>query len=509
MKQRNKFNLSRTANLSMSPGELVPLGPPVEVLPGDSHQLATSMLIRVLPLLAPVMHPFDVKIHSWFVPHRIVWEDFEEFITGGPDNDSEVIPPFCRPASGGYAVGTLADYYGIPPMSLSGLTSEERQHSALAFRGYAKIYNEYYRDQDLQAELPLSYASGLDTTTNTTLMFANWQKDYFTSARPWEAKGPTVMLPLSGDAPVKGFGTVPAMGGSAGPLSVIESGGTPATYDFYYPGISNTNYAFKTPSATAGAGPQLEADLSQVSAATILQLRLAMALQRYAENRARFGSRYPEYLLALGVRPDDARLDRPEYLGGGQQTITFSEVLQTGVTTSGNTLGVGNMRGHGIAALRSNRFRKFFSEHGYIHTFVVVRPRTVYPQGLPRTFNRVTKEDYWQPELEHIGQQAILNKEIYWGATGTDTAWGYQDRYDDFRRLESTVHGEFRTTLDYWHAARLFTGRPALNAAFVLSNPTNRIYSVTDPAIDKMYLQVRHSHQARRLLSRTGSSFTY
>lgn len=502
MKRRNKFNLSRTANLSCSPGELVPLGPPVEVLPGDSHQLATSMLVRVLPLLAPVMHPFDIKIHSWFVPHRIVWDDFEEFITGGPDNDSSIEAPYVTLSSADNVLGQLPDYYGIPPGSLSGIAAEERRVSALPFRGYAKIYNEFYRDQDLQTEVPFVTTSGADTATNLTLLFANWQKDYFTSARPWEAKGPTVMLPLSGDAPIK------SGAGVAEPLGIRNN--------------ANNLMAISTPSngiaamsgtPVADVNDALRADLSQVSAATILQLRLAMALQRYAENRARYGSRYPEYLLALGVRPDDARLDRPEYLGGGQQTITFSEVLQTAPTTSGAANpGVGNMRGHGIAALRSNRFRKFFSEHGFIHTFVVVRPRTVYPQGVSKIWSRFTKEDYWQPELEHIGQMEILNREIYWGsASPTDNygVWGWQDRYDDYRRLESTVHGEFRTTLDYWHAARLFTARPALNAAFVLSNPTNRIYSVTDPAVDKMYMQVRHSHQARRLLSRVGTSFTY
>lgn len=497
MKKRNKFNLSRTANLSCSPGELVPLGPPVEVLPGDSHQLATSMLLRVLPLLAPVMHPFDVKIHSWFVPHRTVWDEFEEFITGGPDNDSAVQWPYIEAPFGGYAVGSLPDYYGVPPGQLHN-PGDSRRISALPFRGYARIYNDFYRDQDLQTEVPLSIASGADTTTSTTLLNANWQKDYFTSARPWEAKGPTIMLPLTGDAPLKS--TVAA----GSPIGILDSADSLRWMNIG----GSSNLSMTATPGTAGAGAF--ADLSQVSAATILQLRLAMALQRYAENRARFGSRYPEYLLALGVTPDDARLDRPEYLGGGQQTITFSEVLQTGVTTSGNTLGVGTMRGHGIAALRSNRFRKFFSEHGFIHTFVVVRPRTVYPQGLPRIYSRVTKEDYWQPELEHIGQQEILNKEIMWQpTTDGDTVWGYQDRYDEYRRLESTVHGEFRTTLNFWHAAREFTTRPALNAAFTLANPTNRIYSVTDPAVDKLYLQVRHSHQARRLLSRTGSSFTY
>lgn len=504
MKRRNKFNLSRTANLSCSPGELVPLGPPVEVLPGDTHQMATSMLLRVLPLLAPVMHPFDIKIHSWFVPHRIVWDEFEEFITGGPDNDSDVVHPYMEvPADPGYAVGSLADYMGIPP----GAFGAGQVHNALQFRGYAKIYNEFYRDQDLQDPLPVSTASGLDTTTSRELMFANWQKDYFTSARPWEAKGPTVMLPLSGDAPITGIG-IPSQTFPGSNINVWETVGAKnyANYKFA-DGTTNNAVAFQE-----GEPGQLNihADLSQVSAATILQLRLAMALQRYAENRARFGSRYPEYLLALGVRPDDARLDRPEYLGGGQQTITFSEVLQTAPTTSGSASpGVGNMRGHGIAALRSNRFRKFFSEHGFIHTFVIVRPRTVYPQGLPRTYIRQTKEDYWQPELEHIGQQGIWAKEVMMHGANFDDIWGYQDRYDEYRRLESTVHGEFRTTLDYWHAARIFDTRPALNAAFVLSNPTNRIYSVTDAAVDKMYLQVRHSHQARRLLSRTGTSFTY
>ena len=498
MKKRNKFNLSRTANLSCSPGELVPLGPPVEVLPGDSHQLATSMLVRVLPLLAPVMHPFDIKIHSWFVPHRIVWPEFEEFITGGPDNDSGIVHPYMVANGTGPVLGSLADYYGLPPLPLTGMSSAEREFNALPFRGYAKIYNEFYRDQDLQTELPLSTASGLDSTTSTTLMFANWQKDYFTSARPWEAKGPTVMLPLTGDAPVK------ANVADGGLVAALNASDVLRTFNIG--GTSQLQFTGTTPPVDSA----MKADLSGVSAATILQLRLAMALQRYAENRARFGSRYPEYLLALGVRPDDARLDRPEYLGGGQQTITFSEVLQTAPTTSGTASpGVGNMRGHGIAALRSNRFRKFFSEHGFIHTFVVIRPRTVYPQGVARIWSRKTKEDYWQPELEHIGQQEILNREIYWPGVGALDVWGYQDRYDEYRRLESTVHGEFRTLLNYWHAAREFTVRPALNAAFVLSNPTNRIYSVTDPAVDKMYLQVRHSHQARRLLSRMGSSFTY
>jgi len=233
-----------------------------------------------------------------------------------------------------------------------------------------------------------------------------------------------------------------------------------------------------------------------------------MALQRYEEARARYGSRYTEYLRYLGVRSSDARLQRPEYLGGGKQTIQFSEVLQTGVTTDGDDQeGVGNLKGHGIGALRSNRYRRFFEEHGYIFTFISVKPKTIYTQGVARTWNRRTKEDFFQKELQHIGQQAVQTKEIYFQSTTPDATWGYQDRYDEYRRTESSIAGQFRSTLNFWHYGRIFASEPTLNASFVSAVPTKRVNAVTSE--DVLWIMCNHSIQARRLLSQTGTSYIY
>lgn len=249
--------------------------------------------------------------------------------------------------------------------------------------------------------------------------------------------------------------------------------------------------------------------MSGVSAANINDLRLAFALQRYEEARARYGSRYVEYLRYLNVRSSDARLQRPEYLGGGRQTIQFSEVLQTGVTSDGDdTEGVGNLKGHGIAAVRSNRYRRFFEEHGWVITLMSVLPKTIYTQGLHRSFNRRTKEDYWQKELEHIGQQEILNKELYAAHATPDGTFGYNDRYDEYRRTPSRVSGEFRTSeLDYWHMARIFSSDPVLNGSFVTSDPTKRINAVQTN--DVLWCMVNNSIQARRLVSKQANSYIF
>jgi len=479
--KRSKFSLSNYKLLSADMGELVPIGL-TEVLPGDTIQQATSALVRVSPLLSPVMHPVHVRIHHWFVPHRIVWNRWEDFITGGPDGfDDSEFPTITMPSSGGAAVGSLADYLGVP----TGVNSLEV--SALPFRAYGLIWNEWYRDQDLQTKLNVSLESGNDTSTNTLLQNCAWEKDYFTSARPWTQKGPEVTLPLGTTAPVK---TALSIGGGTAEL---ENSG--ANTQVYIDG------------STVGASG-LYSDLASATAASVNNLREAFAIQRYEEARARYGSRYTEYLRYLGVRSSDARLQRPEYLGGGKQTIQFSEVLQTGVTTDGDDQeGVGNLKGHGIAALRSNRYRRFFEEHGYIITVMSVKPKTIYSQGLPRTWNRRTKEDFFQKELQHIGQQEVLNKEIYASHSLPDGIFGYQDRYDEYRRTESTIAGEFRTTLDYWHYARIFASQPALNADFIKSVPTKRVNAVQSE--DVLWIMANHSIQARRLVSGSAQSFIY
>ena len=483
--KRSLFNLSHYHLLSGVMGNLIPVGL-VEVLPGDTFQMNSRVLLRASPLLAPVMHPVRVQLSHWFVPNRLVWDEWEDFITGGPDGTSTPVFPWKRWANGGLP-GTLPGYQGVP------VTAAPIDVNVLPNRGYNLIWNEWFRDQDLETPAVVSKASGQDTTTNSPIRQAAWEKDYFTSARPWEQKGPAITIPLGTTAPVE-ITEVKRVAGVT-PEQIVREGAL------------NTGFLAANSLGGAGGDPVHllgEADLTGASAVTINILREAMALQRFEEARARFGSRYVEYLRYLGVRSSDARLARPEYLGGGTSTIQFSEVLQT---AEGDDP-VGELRGHGISAMRSNRFRRFFEEHGYIHTLMTVKPKTVYYQGLPRHYSRATKEDFWQKELQHIGQQEVLNKEIYAaaGSGGTsEDVFGYQDRYDEYRRQESRVSGEFQSVLNFWHFARSFASAPALNASFVSCVPTEEPFAV--PTQDTLYCMVRHSIKARRLVAKTGSSF--
>lgn len=485
-------------------GELVPCGL-TEVLPGDSIQQATNALVRASPLLSPVMHPIQCRIHHWFVPHRLVWEDWEKFITGGPDGmDASVFPTINMPASTGFAVGSLGDYLGLP----TGVP--DLPVSALPFRAYALIYNEWYRDQDLISPLTIDLTSGADSTTNVDLQNCAWEKDYFTSSRPWEQKGPAITVPLGTTAPVSGISVADNLTPAAGANSwgVTADSDDPA----FSINLSNQNsyVEFLTGSNVSGTNrPQVFADLSNASAVTVNVLREALALQRYEEARARYGSRYPEYLQYLGIKSSDARLQRPEYLGGGQNSIQLSEVLQTAADGANP---VGTLRGHGISSMRSNRFRRFFEEHGYVITLLSIRPKTIYATGMFRTWNRRTKEDFWQKELEHIGQQEVLVKEVYAAADGAplgpDDTFGFQDRYDEYRRQESSIGGEFRTTdLNYWHMARIFSSDVALNDTFVECVPTERTFAV--PSKDVFYIMAKHNIQARRLVCEKGNSFIF
>jgi len=485
--KRSKHSLSNYKLLSCDQGQLVPVGLQ-EVLPGDSFQHSTSALIRVSPLVTPVMHPVRARIHHFFVPHRLVWNDWENFITGGPDGlNASVFPTITTPASTGFAVGSLADYLGVP----TGVPDEAV--SALPFRAYALIFNEFFRDQDLVSPLTIDLTDGADTTTNVALQKAAWERDRFTLSRLTPQKGPTVTMPLGTSAPVASDA---ASSAAVGVQSTTQSD---LTKNLFFDGSYVTQGA-----TTLSDGVRLYADLSEATPPSITELRTAFALQTYAENRSIYGSRYTDYLAFMGVKSSDARLQRPEYLGGGVETIQFSEVVQSSPGTfDSDEYPLGNLGGHGIGAMKSNRYQRFFEEHGYVITLLSVLPKTIYAQGLAKTWNRRVKEDFFQYELQFVGQDEVLNKEVYLAHTTPEGTFGYIDRYDEYRRAESTIAGEFRTTLDSWHMARIFASDPALNSTFVTANPTDRIYAST--TTNELQVMVNHRIKARRIVAKVGT----
>lgn len=490
--RRSKFSLSHYVLGTCKMGYMLPIGLS-EVLPGDSFQHSTSVFMRLAPMLAPVMHPVQVKIHHWFVPHRLVWDEFEDFITGGPDGLNVSEFPTVTAPSDGFAVGSLADHLGLPPKI------PNIEISALPFRAYALIYNEWYRDQDLEKALAISMDSGRDTTTSQLLMRGDWERDYFTTARPWPQKGVGVTVPVNlGDGTGPSLTNLKVTGAPSlslsaptGSTTVVVPSGT--EYLHYVKSVSGS-----VSKGTLSVSGEINPGDPGIGSVNINSLREAFALQRFMEKRSMYGSRYVEYLRSLGIKASDARLQRPEYLGGGKQTIQFSEVLQTAEGSDP----VGTLRGHGIAAMRSNRYRRFFEEHGYVISILMIRPKSIYMQGIPRTWLRRVKEDFWQRELQHIGQQEVLTQELYASAE-KDKIFGYQNRYDDYRQHASYVAGEFRETLDYWHLARNFGNEPVLNGDFISSVPSERIFAAQQN--DQIYYMANHSIQARRMMAKYGN----
>ena len=473
-------------------GQLLPCAV-VEVLPGDTFQHNTDALIRLTPMAAPVMHPVTVRIHHFFVPHRLSWDQevatvsFEDFITGGPQGNDTNSPPTV-PLSGN--ANDLHDYMGLPLVA-------DVEVNSMPTRAYNLVYNEFYRDQDL---VPLRELSDL------SIPFIAWEKDYFTSARPWPQKGDAVTLPIGARAPVKGIGkqTQDYPGGAQ---SAYETGESAITT-----GFTNTTFSGSTPDNEVhimedpdNVGfPGIYADLSEATGVNINEVRKAFALQRFAEARARYGSRYTEYLRYIGVRSRDARLQRPEYLGGGRVNVSISEVLQTSPDDSGPASSfVGDLYGHGIAAMRSNRYRRHFQEHGYLLSLLSVRPKAVYNDGIARHWLRRFREDYFQKELQHIGQQEIWNSEVFADSLNGYDTWGYQDRYMEYREEPSKTTSEFRELLNYWHLSRIFESAPALNQTFIDCDPSKRIFS--EQTNHSLWCFIRHRLVARRIVSRNAS----
>ena len=429
-------------------------------------------------MVSPPMHPVEAKLHHFYVPNRILWDGWEDFITGGSDGNNADTPPTIEVPVNNDGETLLMDALGIPTEKSTGA-----EVNALPIRAYNKIFNEYYRDQDIQPVIP---------EDNTWIMTAAWEKDYFSSARPFAQKGNDITVPIYGNAAVISDGTEPHFINPAGTDSYITGG---VDQQVRISSVGD-DLALKFNGTQTG----LQADMTAVSGLDINDMRRAFAEQRYMEARARYGSRYVEYLRYLGINPSDARLQRPEYLGGGKQTLSFSEVLKTG-SGEDPTIPIGDMAGHGIAALRSNRYRKYFEEHGFVISLLTIRPRAIYMDGLHKKWSRKTKEDYFQKELELIGQQQILNKEIYFDGTAADeTTFGYADRYREYREEPSHISGNFRNINKTWHFGRSFDTRPALNETFVKCTPS--ILPFADQVNAPFLFMANHSIQARRMVSR-------
>lgn len=496
------FDLSHERKMTMNMGDLVPCLVQ-EVIPGDKFRVSQEHLIRMHPMLAPLMHRVDVYTHYFFVPNRIIWNEFEDFITGGEDGKANpVFPTISRSTESPMnkitmGRGQLADYLGFPSAQMSDHGDGSFSPiSALPFRAYQTIYNEYYRDQNLQEKILVKKSSGnTDIEGNEYLNYQlqkrAWEKDYFTSALPFAQRGDQLTIPLSGNAPV--ISESGLVGGAKHKVNVGEQLGS-----------NEYNIKINSPLRT---GDPLKADLSEVSGSTINELRSAFSIQKWLEKNARGGSRYVEQILThFGIKSSDARLQRPEYLGGGKTPVIISEVLQQSETQS---TPLGTMAGHGISVGKSNQFIRKFEEHGIVMGIISVLPRTAYFQGLPRLFTKFDKFDYYWPDFAHLGEQEVKNKELFYDPDKAkdkenNATFGYQPRYTEYRFMNDTVHGDFTGNLDFWHMARKFDNRPQLNGDFVQSNPTKRIYPVQDDT-NKLLVQTYTNFRAIRPIAKYGN----
>lgn len=510
---RNKFDLSHEKKMSLRQGKLHPVFF-MDCLPGDSVRCSTEVFLRYAPLLAPIMHRHNVFVHFFAVPYRLVWEEWEDFITGGADGTEEPVFPYYTyttanatagadvDALGKLDIGSLADYFGLQvvPVGATVEAGNQINFSALPFRAYQLIFNEYYRDQTLQTAVVFNKTSGdanAEFAATSVIRMRCWEKDYFTSALPWPQRGDEVMMPIaaSGSTAIGNFmdwtqddGGSPANGAT----SIINVGLEKRLADSTAEGIHPIDFA-------------VEVDNAETS---ILELRRAVRLQEWYEKNAVGGSRYREQIYAhFGVLSDDARLQRPQYLGGGKAPVMVSSVASTFQDDTGNPQAT--LAGEGTTVSNTNSFSYYCKEHCMIMGIMSVLPRTTYQQGIPKHFTKFDRFDFGWPEFAQIGEQTILLQELWYDHTDlfpqNTSVFGYQSRYSEYKQIPSTVHGEFRDSLDFWHSGRIFSSRPSLNSAFVRADPTARIFAVEDLVVEQMYCQLYNHVSAVRPLPYFGT----
>ena len=463
--QRSTFDRSHGYKTTLNAGQLVPVFLD-EALPGDTLNVSTSLFARLSTPLKPVMDNMFMDLHFFSVPMRLLWTNWKRF-NGEQDNPADstsyLIPTITSP-SGGYGEQTIYDYMGLPT-KITGIT-----HSALFLRAYNQIWNQWYRDENLQNSVIVDLGDGPDASTDYALLPRGKRKDYFTSALPFAQKGTAVSIPLGTQALIRQNAAA-----ASADLTILDNTGTPRNLTET---VLSSQVFMKAGAASGGSLP-MYADLSTATAATINQLRQAFQIQRMYERDARGGTRYTELLRShFGVISPDARQQRPEFLGGQTANININPIAQTAPTVAGQTA-QGNLAAVGTSSLVGPSFVKSFTEHEIVIGLVSIRADLNYQQGLNKMWSRSTRFDFFWPALSHLGEQAILNQEIYAQGTAGGSAdtnvFAYQERYAEYRYKPSQVTGQFRsnstTPLDFWHLSQKFSSLPALNAAFIVENP--------------------------------------
>jgi len=481
---RSSFKIETAHKTTFNAGDLVPIYVD-EVLPGDTFNLRMTAFTRLATPLYPTMDNLHLDSFFFFVPNRLIWSNWQKFM-GQQENPSDsisyVVPTTTTPASG-YAVGSIFDYMGLPTVGQVN-TGSTVSHNVLHLRAYNLIWNQWFRDENLQNSVTVNMGDGPDTYTDYAILKRGKRKDYFTGALPWPQKGTAVSLPLGTSAPIKWDGAV-----GTDYASVKDSANNNRGMN------TNVNGLYVS---TLGPGTHypLYADLSTATASTINQLRQSFQIQKLLERDARGGTRYTEIIRShFGVISPDARLQRPEYLGGGSTPIQINPVAQTsGTNASGTSTPLGNLAAMGTGLAHGHGFTQSFTEHGVIIGLVSVRADLTYQQGLRKMWSRSTRYDFYFPAFAMLGEQAILNKEIYVRGTSDDNnVFGYQERWAEYRYNPALITGLFKSTsagtIDGWHLAQKFTSLPTLNSTFIQENPpVDRILAVGAAANGQQFL---------------------